>query len=128
MSFNFEITEGLEKRAIKLGLYGSEGIGKTTIASQCPNALIVDTENGTSRIDCRRVKCVNWDTLISIIKGVKENPTICKTLVIDTLDKAESYCVDYICQKFHKANIEDWGYGKGYTVLQDEMNKFFELI
>lgn len=128
MSFNFEITEGLEKRAIKLGLYGSEGIGKTTVASQCPNALIVDTENGTSRIDCRRVKCASWDTLISIIKGVKENPTICKTLVIDTLDKAESYCVDYICQKFHKANIEDWGYGKGYTVLQDEMNRFFELL
>lgn len=128
MSFNFEITQGLEKRPIKLGLYGTEGIGKTTVASQCPNALIVDTENGTSRIDCRRIKCNSWDTLISIIKGVKENPTICKTLVIDTLDKAESYCIDYICQKFHKANIEDWGYGKGYSVLQDEMNKFFEAL
>lgn len=128
MGFNFEITQGLEKRPIKLGLYGSEGIGKTTVASQCPNSLIVDTENGTSRIDCRRIKCTSWDNLIAIVNGVKENPAICKTLVIDTLDKAESYCIDYICQKFHKANIEDWGYGKGYAVLQDEMNRFFESL
>lgn len=128
MSFNFEITQGIEKRPIKLGLYGSEGIGKTTVASQCPNSLIVDTENGTSRINCRRIKCTSWDNLLAIVKGVKENPSVCKTLVIDTLDKAESYCIDYICQKFHKANIEDWGYGKGYTVLQNEMNRFFESL
>jgi len=128
MSFNFEITQGLEKRPIKLGIFGSEGIGKTSLASQCPNALIIDTENGTSRINCRRIKCNDWDNLNAIVKGVKDNPTICKTLVIDTLDKAESYCVDYLCQKFHKANIEDWGYGKGYTILQDEMNRFFELL
>lgn len=125
MSFEFKITQGLEKRPVKLGIYGSEGIGKTTIASQCPNSLILDTENGTSRIDCRRVKSSAWDDTTAIIKAVKENPTICKTLVIDTLDKVESQCIDYICQKFHKANIEDWGYGKGYTILQDEMSRFF---
>lgn len=128
MSFKFEITQGLETRAIKLGIYGSEGIGKSTIASQCPEALIVDTENGTSRINCRRVKCNGWDNLNAIVNGVKENPDICKTIIIDTLDKAESFCIDYLCQKYHKANLEDWGYGKGYTILQDEMNRFFELL
>ena len=128
MSFEFKITQGLEKRPIKLGIYGSEGIGKTTIASQCPNSLILDTENGTSRIDCRRVKSSIWDDTKAIIKAVKEIPTICKTLVIDTLDKVESQCIDHICQKFHKANIEDWGYGKGYNILQDEMNGFFESL
>lgn len=128
MSFEFKITQGLEKRPVKLGIYGSEGIGKTTIASQCPNSLILDTENGTSRIDCRRVKSSAWDDTIAIIKAVKENPTICKTLVIDTLDKVESQCIDHICQKFRKANIEDWGYGKGYTILQDEMSRFFGLL
>jgi len=128
MNFTFEITQGLENRPIKIGIYGAEGIGKTSLANQLPDALFVDTENGSSRINCRRIKCSNWDSLLAIVKAVIDKPSICKTLVIDTLDKAESYCIDYLCQKFRKANIEDWGYGKGYTVLQDEVSKLFELL
>lgn len=128
MGFKFEITQGLETRPIKVGIYGAEGIGKTSLANEMPNALIVDTENGSSRINCRRIKCSSWEDLLAIAKGVIDDPSICRTLVIDTLDKAETYCIDYLCQKFRKANIEDWGYGKGYTVLQDELSKLFELL
>lgn len=128
MNFKFEIIKGLENRPVKVGVYGAEGIGKTSLANEFPNPLIVDTENGSSRINCRRIKCSSWENLLAIVKGVIDDPSICKTLVIDTLDKAETYCTDYLCQKFRKANIEDWGYGKGYTVLQDEVSKLFELL
>lgn len=128
MSFAFEIIKGQENRPIKLGIYGAEGIGKTSLANELPDALIVDTENGSSRINCRRIKCSSWENLIAIVKAVIDNPSICKTLVIDTLDKAESFCIDYLCQKFRKANIEDWGYGRGYTILQDEVNRLFEQL
>jgi GTPase SAR1 family protein len=47
MSFAFEIIKGQENRPIKLGIYGAEGIGKTSLANELPDALIVDTENGS---------------------------------------------------------------------------------
>ena len=128
MSFAFEIIQGEEKLPIKLGIYGAEGIGKTSLANELPDPLFIDTENGSARINCRRIKTSSWENLIAIVKSVIDNPTICKTLVIDTLDKAESFCIDYLCQKFRKANIEDWGYGRGYTILQDEVNRLFELL
>ncbi|MCB9196564.1 MAG: ATP-binding protein [Flavobacteriales bacterium] len=128
MSFAFEIIQGEEKLPIKLGIYGAEGIGKTSLANELPDPLFIDTENGSTRINCRRIKTSNWENLTAIVKSVIDNPTICKTLVIDTLDKAESFCIDYLCQKFRKANIEDWGYGRGYTILQDEVNRLFELL
>lgn len=128
MSFAFEIIKGEEKLPIKLGIYGAEGIGKTSLANELPDPLFIDTENGSARINCRRIKTSSWENLIAIVKSVIDNPTICKTLVIDTLDKAESFCIDYLCQKFRKANIEDWGYGRGYTILQDEVNRLFELL
>lgn len=128
MSFAFEIIQGEEKIPIKLGIYGAEGIGKTSLANELPDPLFIDTENGSSRINCRRIKTSNWENITAIVKSVIDNPTICKTLIIDTLDKAESFCIDYLCQKFRKANIEDWGYGRGYTILQDEVNRLFELL
>jgi hypothetical protein len=128
MSFAFEIIQGEEKLPIKLGIYGAEGIGKTSLANELPDPLFIDTENGSTRINCRRIKTSSWENLTAIVKSVIDNPTICKTLVIDTIDKAESFCIDYLCQKFRKANIEDWGYGRGYTILQDEVNRLFELL
>ena len=41
------ITRGKIKKPIKLILYGPEGIGKSTFASQFPDVLFIDTEGST---------------------------------------------------------------------------------
>lgn len=122
------IISGLVQRPIKVSIYGVEGIGKSTIGSQFPNPLIIDTENGTSRINCNRVKCTSWNEILEIVREIVKNPSICKTLVIDTFDKAETYCVDYICEKNHKPNIESFPYGSGYNILQSEMELLFRML
>lgn len=122
------IISGLVERPIKVSIYGIEGIGKSTIGSQFPNPLIIDTENGTCRINCNRVKSTSWSELLEIVREVVNNPTLCKTLVIDTFDKAETYCIDYICEKNRKANIESFPYGSGYNILQSEMELLFRLL
>jgi len=51
-----KITDGKIKRAQKVVLYGSEGIGKSTFAAKFPNPLFIDTEGGTSHMDVRRIE------------------------------------------------------------------------
>ena len=59
-----KIETGLETRALKVVIYGAEGIGKSTFASQFPNPLFLDTEGGTSSLNVRRVKCgKDWSYL-----------------------------------------------------------------
>ena len=57
---------------------------------------------------------------------------VCKTLVLDTADWAEMLCAKHICEKSKKTSIEDFGYGKGYTFLQEEfgrlLNKLEEVV
>jgi GTPase SAR1 family protein len=48
------IIEGKEQRPKKIVIYGPEGIGKSTFASQFPDPLFIDTEGGTSNLDVRR--------------------------------------------------------------------------
>lgn len=123
------IIEGKEKRPLKIVIYGPEGIGKSTFASQFPDPLFIDTEGGTSNLDIRRIKCnKSWDELISVVKEIKENSTICKTVVLDTADWAETLCTNAVCEKYRKNNIEDFGYGKGYVYLVDEFSKLLTLM
>ena len=122
------IITGVEKTPIKICIYGAEGVGKTSLAANMPEPLFIDTEGGTSRLNVRRIKCVTWESLISVVKEVINTPSVCRTLVIDTADWAESLCVDYVCNKYRKANIEDFGYGKGYTYLAEEFGEFLKLL
>lgn len=123
------IVTGVEKTPLKICIYGAEGVGKSSLASNMPNPLFIDTEGGTSRLNVRRIKCSeSWETLLSIVKEVIADPSVCKTLVIDTADWAESLCTDYICVKYRKANIEDFGFGKGYTYLSEEYGEFLKLL
>jgi len=124
-----KIIEGKEKRPLKVVIYGPEGIGKSTFASKFPDPLFIDTEGGTSNLDVRRIKCnKSWDELLLIVKEVIKNPTICKTLVLDTADWSETLCINAVTEKHRKNNIEDFGYGKGYVYLLDEYTKLLTLF
>lgn len=119
------ITKGIISKPVKVCVYGVEGIGKTTFASQFPAPLFFDLDKGSAQLDVSRVTDItSWPLLMSNIKEVYDNPTICKTLVIDTADAAERMCIDYICGKFNKKGIEDFGYGAGYTYLVEEFARF----
>lgn len=119
------ITKGIISKSVKVCVYGVEGIGKTTFASQFPEPLFFDLDKGSAQLDVSRVTDItSWPLLMSNIKEVYDNPTICKTLVIDTADAAERMCIDYICGKFNKKGIEDFGYGAGYTYLVEEFARF----
>lgn len=119
------ITKGIISKPVKVCVYGVEGIGKTTFASQFPEPLFFDLDKGSAQLDVSRVTDItSWPLLMSNIKEVYDNPSICKTLVIDTADAAERMCIDYICGKFNKKGIEDFGYGAGYTYLTEEFARF----
>ena len=117
------ITNGIKKRAVKLVIIGSEGIGKTTLASKAPGALFVDTEGGSDQLDVRRISGIGtWEELMAIPSEILKDPTICRTLVLDTADWSETLCISYICSKFKVNGLESFGYGKGYTYLAEEFN------
>lgn len=123
------IITGKRKRAQKVVIYGVEGIGKTTFASQFPSPVFIDTEGSTDHLDVARTdKPTSWQMLISYVKEFAMMPGLYRTLVIDTIDWAEQLCVEYICNKHNKAGIEDFGYGNGYVFVREEMGRFLNLL
>ena len=124
-----KITKGKRARAQKVVIYGTEGIGKSSLASQFPEPLFIDTEGSTDNMNVARLdKPTSWIMLNNQIAFVKANPTVCKTLVIDTIDWAESLCVDNLCAMHGKKGIEDFGYGNGYVYAKEEMGRFLNKL
>lgn len=123
------ITRGKITKAVKVVVYGPEGIGKSTFASKFPNPLFIDTEGSTNHMDLARFdKPSSWTMLNQQIQYVKSNPDICDTLVIDTIDWAERLCVEDVCARYHKSGIEEFGYGNGYVYTKEEFGRFLNRL
>ena len=124
-----QIIRGKQAGALKAVVYGPEGIGKSTFAAQFPHPLFIDTEGSTRYMDVARTPSpTSWPLLLGLVGEVAGDPSLCSTLIIDTMDWAEQLCTKYICDKYQKTGIEEFGYGKGYTYLSEAFGKLLNRL
>lgn len=133
----FTVTSGFRAGGpYKTVLYGPEGIGKTLLAKSYPGAVFIDTEDSTKYYNVRRItrpdggaRPTSWTMLMDMVAAVRDGQISgVKTLVIDTIDWAETLCMRAVCDKHNKTGIEDFGYGKGYTYLEEEFGKLINRL
>lgn len=124
-----DIIRGKIQKATKTVIYGPEGIGKSTLASRFPDSVFIDTEGSTGRMDVARFPApTSWAMLLQEVQEVIRDPSLCRTLIIDTADWAERLCAEALCAERNVSGIEDFGYGKGYTYLKESFGKLLNLL
>lgn len=117
------ISRGPRLRALGVVLYGPEGIGKSTLASQFPEPVFIDLEHGTDTMDVARVNAPQTYTeLLELLELLRYEDF--KTIVIDTADKLEQLITAHVLEAHRLNSIEDAGYGKGYTYIAEEFTRF----
>ena len=118
------ITRGPRLRALGVVLYGPEGIGKTTLASQFPTPIFIDLENGSDTMDVARTDTPkSFNDVLNLMTLIQTEDEF-QTVVIDTADKLEQLITAHVLEEHHLKSIEDAGYGKGYTFMAEEMVRF----
>jgi hypothetical protein len=111
------ITYGKQMRPIFCCIYGPDGVGKTTFASQAPDVVFMEIERGTSQLDIARLprpeSLAQFRQQLLALRNA-EHPF--RTLCIDSLDFLEQLIWAEVCQEADIKSIELYagGFGKGF--------------
>ena len=135
MSLLSTVASGQRLMPPKVVLYGVGGIGKTTFAASAPNPVFMFTEDGQGSLDVARFEpggsptFRRWEDIIAAVGELLTTEHDFKTLVLDSVDFAESLLWKYTAAKHGAESIEDkavLGYGKGYVYAAEELRHLLE--
>lgn len=107
-------------------MYGTIGCGKSTFGSRAPAPIFLAAEDGTSELDVARFpEPASWPDALAALDSLLNEEHAYKTLVIDTLDWLEPLIHAHLCHangwlRNGAPDIEQPGYGKGYTAALDQ--------
>jgi hypothetical protein len=118
------IQRGRRHTPVRAVIYGTEGIGKSTLAAAFPAPVILDTEEGTHHLDVARVSIGSWDELRAAVAEIGSKPSEFRTVVIDSADWAERLLIESLLVEHKQKSIEGFGFGKGYTILAEGFGRF----
>ncbi|HWR49697.1 MAG TPA: ATP-binding protein [Bryobacteraceae bacterium] len=104
-------------------LYGQTKAGKSEFCSHADAALFLATEPGLNSLNVYQVPVQSWEDLLNACAEIGEGKHPFKTVIIDTIDNAYKFCVDYMLRKFKIDHESDLGYGKGYAIVNNEFQR-----
>lgn len=102
----------------RLLIYGTAGIGKTTIGTAAPSPVFIQTEE--SEVDAPTFGLLRtYAEVMEAIGALYGEPHDRKTLVLDSVDWLEPLVWAEACRVNGWPSIEAAGYGKGYIAALD---------
>lgn len=109
-------------------IYGAPKTGKTTLAVQMPDALLLAFERGYNALPGVIAQDVtSWGEMKQIYRELKK-PAIkekFQSIIIDTIDIAADMCQKYICDQNNITALGELGFGKGWTLFKNEFSQVF---
>lgn len=131
MSLLAQIQRGRAPMPPRILVYGTEGIGKSTFASEAPKPIFVQTEDGLAQIDCDKFPlATSFEDVQQALAELHVQQHHYETVVIDSLDWLERLVWDAVCKEYGVKSIEkaDGGYAKGYTHALTYWRQIIDLL
>ena len=98
-------------------IYGRGKMGKTTLASEFPNPVFIQTEDGAGNLDLMSFKDEPLSSFTEVneaLVALASEDHEFQTLVVDSITQLEPLIWGETCRRNNWDSIEAPGYGKGY--------------
>ena len=116
MNLLSQIHRGRKLAPRRTMVFGVQGIGKSGFAASAPHTIFIPTEDGLGNIDCESFPVAqSYEQVLQALAELYQEEHPYQTLAIDSADWLEQLIWADVCKKRGVENIEDIGYGKGYT-------------
>lgn len=110
----------------RLLFHGVAGIGKTSLAAEFPNPVLLDTEEGApAGVDMATFGLLtSYQAVTDAMGALAQEDHEFQTVILDSSDAFEQHVWRETCQRNSWKSIEDPGYGKGYLAADAVWNEF----
>lgn len=117
-------------------LYGPPGVGKSSWASKLDDAFFIDLEGGVGwlELEMQYAPVTSWAQFERVVKCLYEHktsfsyavsedadavveiklPKFPKHVVVDTVTRLWTFCVDHVCTLNNVTSLRDLEFGEGY--------------
>ncbi len=119
-------------------LYGVDGIGKTSLAAEFPDAVYLPTDGerapkgvelvGPTDADGNPKPIESYEELLDWFGLLLTEEHEFKTAIVDSLDGLEPLVWRATCARLGIQSIEEAGFGKGYVEADSEWNEFLQAV
>lgn len=110
-------------------VYGQHGVGKSRFAAGAEKPIFIQTEDGLGEIGCDRFPLAeSFGAVKESLADLLTEDHAYRTVVIDSLDWTERLIWAQVCQERGVSNLEDIGYGKGYTFCLNNWREFLDSV
>jgi hypothetical protein len=119
------LVKGKQELPPRICIYGNHGIGKSTIASQFPEPIFINTENGLDSLDVTSFpKAGEINDVVENIKTLLKEEHSFKTLVVDSVD----WLVEPLISKDIESSYDakDLGYGKNQIYVAESFREILQ--
>lgn len=126
-----KITRGRLQLKPRILIYGTEGIGKSTFASQAPKPIFVQTEDGIDGLDADRFPlATDLETVIFQLEALANSENPYETVVVDSIDWLERLIVKFLTKKYKVETVDSvgGGYAKYRKFVQVEWDKIVAIL
>jgi Cdc6-like AAA superfamily ATPase len=109
-------------------IYGPPGMGKTSLASEWPDPVFLQVEDGTpAGLELTSFgHLTTFDEVMGCVAALYNEDSDRKTVVLDSLDRLEPMVWQKTCSLRGWETIETPGYGKGYAESDQTWRELIE--
>lgn len=110
-------------------IYGTPGVGKTTLAANAPGAIFIRTEDGlgAQAVDAFPL-ARSYAEVMDAIQALYTEEHSFRWLAVDSLSALEDLVFRQVAVDQGKKNIEEVPYGKGYVMALDYWSRFLDGV
>lgn len=107
-----------DRKPPRMLVYGTAGIGKTTLGCQAPNPVFIQTEDSEVGVPTFGLLRTYGDVMDAMGVLVNDEHDF-QTVILDSLDWLEPLVWAETCRIHGQPDIESFGFGKGYVAALD---------
>lgn len=105
-----KVIEASTKSPETLIIFSAPKAGKTSLAAQLENNLIIDLEKGSNHVSALKIKVNSCDELYAACEKIKEKEKPYRYITLDTATALEDMCGELALKLYQQTPM-----GKGYT-------------